>query len=180
MKNNKIKFAPFCWTLIALVLLGAGIFAYLSSNRDLLQFSRILGVAMLAAGVLNLVVCYIGHHTIHGVRWLEADAITTMLLSLFPLFNDMIIPEVIPFFFGVWELFSGILKLSDTAELKHDGMSCWKGFAIISAIELLSGTMSLIEPIEIAVGFNHVIGIIFFVQSIGFMLKAAMYKELVK
>jgi uncharacterized membrane protein HdeD (DUF308 family) len=59
-------------------------------------------------------------------------------------------------------------------------MNCWKGFAIISAIELLSGTMSLIEPIEIAVGFNHVIGIIFFVQSIGFMLKATMYRELVK
>ena len=180
MTTKKSKFAPLCWALIAIVLLSAGVFAYVSSNRDLLHFSRVLGVAMLVAGVLNLCVCYIGHHTIHGVRWLEADAVTTMLLSIFPLFNDMIIPEVIPFFFGVWELFSGILKLSDTAELKHDGMSCWKGFAIISAIELLSGTMSLLKPIEIAVGFNHVIGIIFIVQSLGFILKSVMYKELVK
>jgi len=114
------------------------------------------------------------------VRWLQADAITTMLLSVFPLFNDLIFPAIIPFFFGVWELVSGILKLMDTEELKHDGIKCWKGFALISAIELLSGTMSLLKPVEIAVGFNHVIGIIFFVQSFGFILKSVMYKELIR
>ena len=101
MTTKKSKFAPLCWALIAIVLLSAGVFAYVSSNRDLLQFSRVLGIAMLVAGVLNLYVCCVGHHTIHGVHWLEADAVTTMLLSIFPLFNDMIIPEVIPFFFGV-------------------------------------------------------------------------------
>ena len=180
MKLYKRYFAPFFWWLTAFILLGAGVFAYVSNNRDIVAFSRVLGVAMFVAGVLNLCVCYAGHHTIHGVRWLEADAVTTMLLSMFPLFNDIIFPDVIPFFFGVWELFSGILKLSDTAELKHDNMKCWRGFAIISAFELVSGTMSLLKPVEIAVGFNHVIGIIFFVHSFGFALKAIMYRELVK
>jgi len=63
---------------------------------------------------------------------------------------------------------------------KHDGMKCWVGFAFISFIELFSGAMALLKPVELAVGFNHVIGIIFFVQSAGFFLKASMYKELIK
>jgi len=180
MSNKKFHIVSVNWLIIGIVLMGAGIFAYLSSNRNIIHFSRVLGVAMLASGVLNLTVCHLRHHIIHGVRWLQADAITTMLLSVFPLFNDLIFPAIIPFFFGVWELVSGILKLMDTEELKHDGIKCWKGFALISAIELLSGTMSLLKPVEIAVGFNHVIGIIFFVQSFGFILKSVMYKELIR
>jgi len=74
---------------------------------------------LLIAGSVNIGVCSFKHHIIHGVRWLEADGMVTVLLSFFPLFNDMIFPEVIPFFFGVWELVSGVFKLSDTAELKQ-------------------------------------------------------------
>ncbi len=179
MKTRKWHIVPVCWFIIGVVLAGAGVFAYFSSNRDIVHFSRGLGLAMLVAGGLNLFVCHIKSHIIHGVHWLEVDALTAILLSIFPLFNDLIFPAVIPFFFGVWELVSGILKLADTAELKRSHIRCWKGFAVISAIELLSGTASLLKPIEIVVGFNHVIGIIFFVQSFGFILKSVMYKELI-
>ena len=180
MKTRRLHIVPLCWLIIGFVLLGAGAYAYLSSNSHIVSFSRVLGLAMLLSGGLNILCCYKKHHEIHGVRWLEADGMTTVLFSVFPLFNDIIFPEVIPFFFGMWELVSGILKLSDTAELKHDGMKCWTGFALISFVELFSGTASLLKPVEIAVGFNHVIGIIFFVQSMGFFFKAAMYKELIK
>ncbi len=180
MKKHRIHIVSLLWFIIGLILFGAGLYAYLSKNSDIIRFSRILGIAMLLAGGTNFAVCHTHRHIIHGVRWLEADGLATVLLSLFPLFNNMIFPAVIPFFFGVWELFSGVIKLSDTAELKHDGMRCWTGFAFISIIELASGTMSLLKPIDIAVGFNHVIGIIFFVQSLGFMLKAVMYKELIQ
>ncbi len=180
MNTKKLHVVPVCWFIIGIILLCAGIFAYLSSNKDIIYFSRVLGIAMLLAGCINLLVCHMKQHIIHGARWLQADAVITILLSFFPLLNDIVFPEVIPFFFGVWELFSGTLKLMDTAELKHEHMKCWRGFALISTIELVSGTMSLLKPVEIAVGFNHVIGIIFFVQSLGFMLKSFMYNELIK
>lgn len=179
MNKKLVPLVQLCWLLIGIIFLGAGIFAYTQPNKDIVSFSRVLGVAMLLAGGLNYFVCYKKSHLIHGVRWLEADGLCAMLLSIFPLFNDMVFPNVIPFFFGVWELFSGILKALDTQELKHEGINCWKGFAVISSIELISGTASLLKPVEIAVGFNHVIGIVFLVQSMGFFLKTIMYKELI-
>jgi len=43
---------------------------------------------------------------------------------------------------------------------------------------MISGVFSLIEPVDHAIGHNHVIAMIFFVQSIGFIFKILMYKKL--
>ena len=179
MDKKKAFLIPWAWGIIGVILMAAGIYVYMNREPDIIKIARILGVAMLIAGIINFAICYVFRHRIHGVRWLEADGLATILLSLFPLFNEMVFTEVIPFFFGVWELFSGIIKLMDTAELRHDGIKCWKSIAVISLIELVSGTISLIEPVEIAVGFHHMLGFIFMIQALGFARKVALYEELI-
>ena len=62
---------------------------------------------------------------------------------------------------------------------KAEKLRCWMGFAFIGAVELLSGGMSMIKPIDDLVGINKVIAIIFFVQSAGFFLKALMAKDII-
>ena len=44
---KKFHIVSICWIAIAFVLLGAGFYAYFSSNNDIVRFSRILGIAML-------------------------------------------------------------------------------------------------------------------------------------
>ena len=102
------------------------------------------------------------------------------MLSLFLLFNQMIIPTMIPFFFGVWELFSGILKFIDSRELKREGVHGWVIFFVISIIELVSGVAALLRPIEEFFGMNYIIGIILLVQCSGFVFKTVLYPKLKK
>ena len=167
------------WLVIALLLLAGGIFSVTRHEENLVSASRILGGIMFAAGFLNFSVCEGKNRKLHGAHWLMADGLVAVFLSLFPLFNQMTQPLVIPFFFGVWELVSGILKIMDSAELKAEKLRCWMGFAFIGAVELLSGGMSMIKPIDDLVGINKVIAIIFFVQSAGFFLKALMAKDII-
>ena len=177
---KKLSWVQCCWLIISFLLLFGCIFEMIHNHDDILTLARPLGAIMFLAGAINLFVCYRKSSIIHGSRWLVADGLTALLLSFFPLFNQIIYPMMIPFFFGVWELFSGILKVMDSKELKSENISCWIGFAVIGYVELISGTFSMIKPIDDAVGFNNLIGMIFFVQSIGFLLKAIMYKDLVK
>lgn len=166
-----------CWLAVSLLLLAGGISAIIW-DESIIALAKPLGAAMFLTGAINMVVCDIKNHKIHGARWLIADGATALLLSLFPLFNQMAWPIMIPFFFGMWELFSGILKVMDSSELKTDKIHCWKSFAIIGWIELMSGTATLIKPFDDFVGFNKAIGIIFLVQSSGFLLKTISYKSL--
>ncbi len=180
--KRKINFSwvQACWIVIAINLLCGAIFAFVSHDMDLVALAEPLGFVMLLAGIINIFVCFCKSRIIHGSRWLIADGLTAILLSLFPLFNQMILPVMIPLFFGAWELFSGILKVLDSTELKTEKIECWIGFAFIGFVELLSGTLSMVKPIDDLVGINTVIATIFLVQSCGFFLKATMYKYLIK
>lgn len=167
------------WTAAGLMLFGGGLLALNFHGENLVDIAGILGFIMLIAGVFNVIIyCYRGKR-IHGSHWFFADGIATILLSLFPLFNQMILPVMIPFFFGVWELFSGVLKVIDSRELKKEKIRCWQGFSVIGFVELLSGAVSMVKPANDLVGTNIVIAIILFVQACGFVIKAFMYNDLI-
>ena len=111
--KNKIKYIPtarvqFYWIFCALVLLLAGLHVVNVPDSELVAVANHLGIAMLFAGSINFVVYIKNRKAIHGCHWILADALTAVFLSVFPLFNTMIPPLVLPFFFGIWELFSGI------------------------------------------------------------------------
>ncbi len=178
--DHKFSWVQTVWLIIAFVLFTGGVIAVFAGYQSMNGVARPLGIVMMVAGILNLIVCEYKSHIIHGSRWLIADGICAILLSLFPLFNEIISPVMIPFFFGMWELFSGVLKVMDSSELKHDKIECWMGFAIIGWIELVSGTISLMKPFDDLVGIDTVIAMIFFIQSGGFVLKSATYKYLTK
>ena len=149
------------WIVVQIVLIGSGILAICSSGEKLVEVSEYLGLSMLLAGSINIFVYCEKKKFLHGSHWLLADGMSTVLLSLFPLFNQMIQPAIIPFFFGVWELFSGILKVIDASELKEESIEGWKWFRGIGNIEILSGVAALLKPIDDFVGMNVVVAIIF-------------------
>lgn len=180
-KNRKSSLSAIqiLWFAAGLLLFGGGLLAIRSHSESLVEIAVYLGLIMLVAGISNIIIYFIKGKEIHGSHWLFADGLSTALLSLFPLFNQMILPVMIPFFFGVWELFSGVLKVIDSRELKKEKIKCWQGFSAIGFVELLSGAAAMVKPIDDLVGINIVVTIILFVQSCGFILKGFMYNDLI-
>lgn len=176
----RISLIQIGWGATAILLLCGGILAFATSGDRLLTIATPLGVIMLFAGLCNVLVYRKKRAQLHGAPWILADGMSTAMLSLFLLFNQMIIPTMIPFFFGVWELFSGILKFIDSRELKREGVHGWVIFFVISIIELVSGVASLLRPIEEFFGMNYIIGIILLVQCSGFVFKTVLYPNFIK
>lgn len=179
-KQNKKKKTEVqvCWIIAQFVLIGSGILVICNPGEKLVEISSYLGLSMLLVGSINIYVYHEKKKLLHGSQWLLADGMSTVLLSLFPLFNQMIQPAIIPFFFGIWELFSGILKVIDSIELKEKKIGGWKWFRGIGSVEMLSGVVALLKPIDDFVGMNVVVAVIFFVQSGGFLFKILIYQKL--
>ncbi len=177
--HKKFTWVQFCWLSVAIVLFIAGVYLFIRSDESMNKMARPLGGAMLFAGAINLIVCEVKNREIHGAHWLVADGVIAICLSLFPLMNKMILPIMVPFFFCMWELVSGVLKVMDSAELKHNHMECWRSFAVIGCIEMVSGAISMLKPFDDVVGMSNVIAAIFIIQAFGFALKGIMYHHLV-
>ncbi len=166
------------WLTAGMILLGSSFLALSPMADNLVSISHWFGQAMLFAGCINILISTKKRKTLHGSQWIFVDGVSTSLLSFFPLFNQMILSAMIPFFFGVWELFSGILKVADAEELKSEKIHRWRWLMVIGGVEVLSGVAALLKPVEEFVGMNMVIAVVLFVQSIGYVLKAYMYPSL--
>lgn len=169
-----------CWVIAQFLLIGGGVLALHNPGEKLVETAVYLGILMFLVGSINVVVYMRKKAQLHGSQWLLADGMCTMLLSLFPLFNQIILPAILPFFFGVWELFLGVLKVIDASELKEENISGWRWFQAIGCLEILSGVASLLKPVDDFMGMNVVVAIIFFIQSFGFLFKVLVYPKLVK
>ncbi|MGN0313398.1 MAG: DUF308 domain-containing protein [Fusicatenibacter sp.] len=178
IKKHSFTWVQGCWLASAVLLLCASLISF--STDALADISTYLGLPMLFTGCINIWICHKKQDRLHGVHWLLADGMCTALLSLFPLFNQLIQAAMIPFFFGVWELFTGILKMIDAYELKKEPIKGWAWFRFIGTIEIISGIASLLRPVEEFVGMNMVVGIILLVQSCSYFLKIWIYPQIAK
>ena len=176
--KKRIGFAQIIWSFTGVILFFAAYLSYVTPDNELINIAWELGISMSIAGLANILVYIKEGKRIHGVEWLLADGMSTVALSFFPLFNKMIISAVIPFFFGVWELFSGVLKIIDSKGLYHEKIKGWQGFLAIGLAEFISGGMSMIKPLEEAVGMNHTIAIVILIQGLGYIAKTILYPQI--
>ncbi|MBR2916566.1 MAG: hypothetical protein IKC07_03050, partial [Clostridia bacterium] len=170
MKNAKFSLSQILWFFAGVTLFIGG-FLSLLYRGALTDIASTLGFIMLFAGLINILIYYYKGKEMYSSRWLFADGLTTALLSLFPLFSQEISPDFLPLFFGLWELFSGVLKTIDSQKLKKESIKFYKGFSAVGFMELISGILSMIRPLDDFLGAETVVAINLFVQGLGVIFK---------
>jgi len=178
--KSRINWAQFVWGLGCLSLLFGTALALLHGSKHLADIAVPLGFCMLCAGITNMIIYHWQHRILHGSRWILADGLTAVLLSGFLLFNDLTQAALIPFFFGMWELFSGILYFIDSKELREGALWGWNLFRIVGIIEMVFGFASLLKPVDEFVGMHGVVALVLLVKASGFLLKILIYPHLVE
>lgn len=166
------------WAVSGIALGAASVLSFCAPGARLLQTVPWLGGAMLIAGGSNVFLYFKRYKSTPGGRWMLADGLTAALLSVFLLFNQMAPVAVIPFFFCVWELFSGVLRLMEAGEQKEQKIRGWQWFFTVGMIEIIAGVAALLKPVEEALTMHVVIGIVLLIQSVAFIHKAFVVPRL--
>ena len=168
------------WLLSGIFLGTAAVLSFASSGGKLIQIAPWLGSSMLATGIANVILYFYCLKQTPGAKWLLADSITAALLSIFPLFNQITSAAAIPFFFCVWDLFSGILRVMESTEQKAAGERGWRWFCVVGIIEILAGCIALLKPVEEALTMHVTVGLVLLIQAIAFFHKASVDLKYIK
>ncbi len=168
------------WLLSGIFLGTAAVLSFASSGGKLIQIAPWLGSSMLATGIANVIMYFYCLKQTPGAKWLLADSITAALLSIFPLFNQITSAAAIPFFFCVWDLFSGILRVMESTEQKAAGERGWRWFCVVGIIEILAGCIALLKPVEEALTMHVTVGLVLLIQAIAFFHKASVDLKYIK
>ena len=173
-EEAKTRFPQMVWLLSGMCLAAAAVLSFAASGGKLIQIAPWLGLSMLATGIANVILYFYIMKQTPGAKWLLADSMTAALLSIFPLFNQITFAAALPFFFCVWDLFSGILRVMESTEQKAAGEQGWRWFCVVGVIEILAGCIGLIKPIEEALTMHVTVGLVLLIQAIAFFHKASV------
>lgn len=179
-QNTKLRWTlvQTAWAFGGIALLFGAVLAAYTPNEKLINITDYLGYLMIFAGLINVFVYMQNKNPLMGSHWIIADGLSTSFMALFPLINGVSHAVLIPFFFGMWELFSGIIKIVECIELQDYKIRGWRLFAAIGSVELFSGISSMIEPVDDLIGMHTVVAVIFIIQSLGFVFKIAVFRHL--
>ena len=148
------------------ILVITGIFCFAAPGATFVSIAFILGSAMLLSGISG-VTSYIAIGSKREVPYLLlAEGITSILLGILVLANQIVAEAAIPVFFGLWVMFSGVLRVADGISRMKYGLRQWSWLVALGALGTITGMYSFFNTVLF--GFSPVMltGIIFVVQGV--------------
>ena len=111
--------------LAGVLLIIAGVVCLCHQETAVLSAGILLGAFMLVSGIVEIVLFVRWRDFYFGSAGLLLDGILTVLLSLFLLFNRAFTLLSLPMLFAMWLLFSGVMRVVSSVELRALGMRRW-------------------------------------------------------
>lgn len=112
-----------------------------------------------------LIVNYIVNHT-YTSAWVLIEGIVTTLIAVIILLNSQMTVLTLTAMFGIWVVFSGIVRIIAAFAVKKAELSSWVWILTFGIISTLFGFIMLSNPIIGMIGIVVAMGVFFIVQGI--------------
>lgn len=122
--------------LIGILLIALGILVFVYPAQSYVSLAVIFGWAMLAAGILEVVLSATNDHFVTGRGWMLAGGIIQIILGLILIFNVALSAAVLPIVLGFWLLLRAFAAIGLGGDLRAMEVS-GSGWTIASGILLL-------------------------------------------
>ncbi len=103
-------------------------------------------------------------HEVSG--WILEETIITLILAVIVLTNQIVTDAIIPVFFGMWIMFSGIQRVAAAFTLKEKGIRIWGFSLIFGTLSVVSGIYAFMNPLVANLAMPILIGIFFLIQGL--------------
>ena len=147
------------------ILVITGIFCFSAPGATFVSVAFVLGAAMLLSGISG-VAAYIWIGRKREVPYLLlAEGVTSILLGILVLANQIIADAAIPVFFGLWVLFSGVLRVADGVSRIKDDVRVWSWLVILGSLGVITGMYSFFNTVLFNFSPVMLTGILFVMQG---------------
>ena len=153
------------WLISGVLLIFAGVLAIVAPASILLSLTIVFGLAMLISGIIGIAVYIFCGRRLYGVGWILAEGILTALLGLFVLCDQLAMVSIIPYIFGLWTVFSGVIRTVNSLELRRFGVGGWYWLTLVGVACILLGFAAFIRPVIAIQIVGITMGIVFLLQG---------------
>ena len=157
---------------VLLILIGI----YCLCNQDIAVATAglMVGIFMLASGIIEIVVFTSTSRLLIGSGWLLLDGVLTVILSLFLLFNAWFTMLSLPFLFTLWLLFSGISRFVSAFDLKALGVRNWGWVLAVGIILMIAGFICMMDPWVSITAVGMTVGLVFLLEGVSSIIYACI------
>lgn len=154
------------------ILTIAGIVCFASPGAIFSSLAFLLGCAMLIAG-LSGIFAYIKlkrKYQLSSLMFVEGTM--NAIFGCLVLSNQLTAETMISVFFGMWIIFSGLLRITASLNMVSPGQAIYKLFIGLGMISVLVGIFSFINAVYVGLPLMITVGIIFVIQGINVLTAA--------
>lgn len=152
------------------ILSLTGVWCVARPGATFLAMAFVVGIAMLIHGISGILNYISERPGGFASGYVLADGIIALVLSVVVLANQLATDAVIPTFFGMWLLFSGLMHVMQAVAVRDAGERNWKlvfGFGLLAAA---AGVTAFIRPITGAAPPVLLLGVFFLIQGVSVIM----------
>jgi len=157
--------------IAGVALMVTGIWSIANRGAGFLSIAFILGLMMVFVGVISILVYFFAPGKQLGFGWFFVEGLTTLILGSLVLANKLPTDLMVPVFFGMWILFSGILRMVASVHLALERQKSWSFTLAAGGISATFGVYAFFNPImAFGIPLMIMVGIIFLLQGTNLLI----------
>ncbi len=164
MKNLKAARVLLC--IMGILMIVLGILMLLLPGVTLLTVALILGIGFLITGIFCVIAFFAERGIFESSGWTLVQGILDILIGVLLLYNLKATVIAIPFIVAFWMLFSGIMRISVSIDLKKTGLKKWWVVLVNGILAFLVALIMFFSPVAGAIFVVALLGAYFIVYGI--------------
>lgn len=147
--SNKIKIIKNWWLLtsVGTLLTLLGIWVYKNPIENYMGLSILFSIIIFISGIFEIIFALTNSKIIKGWGWLLGSGIFDLVVGMILISREDITMAILPFIFGVWLLFRGIVQMSRGILLKEAHFANWGWSVFGGLIVVIFGFMVVYNPV---------------------------------
>ena len=158
-------------TIISGILLAfTGMWCFARPGEPFINLAFLFGAAMMLSGISNIFTWMAKRKSGQVSGYLLAEGIMTLIYSIIVLANCLIVDAVIPVFFGMWMISTGMMRIMASFRWNRLKDPHWQWFFGFGFCTVLAGCSAFTPAVVTNVSIISLLGICFLLQGINMMV----------
>ncbi|MEG1930771.1 MAG: DUF308 domain-containing protein [Anaerovorax sp.] len=156
------------FTIVTGIILAlTGVWCFANPGTTFLAMAFILGIVMIFSGGSEIFTYVFMKKKRSTPSWIIGEAIISILLGIIVLSNQLATDVMVPVFFGLWIMFSGVMRITGAVALKGQVHNKgWLWTLILGMVGTVVGVYCSYNPIAANFAIVLLVGVTFMLQGI--------------
>lgn len=152
-----------------LILIATALWCFANQGVTFSALAFVLGLVMIFTGITGVLTFWKMEKRPEGLGWMVSEAITTGILGIVVLSDQLATDITISMFFGMWLLFSGSNRAVGAMTMKRQGSEAWRWTFLFSAFSFIIGTYALLNQMFWGLPLGILLTLFFLIYGINIL-----------